>query len=139
MIEVSKDVTQAAEAALAEAQSFLTAERLEGASDKQRLIHEAFVSAIEKAIHAERQRDQWQDISTAPIGRQILVWEKMYGWLICCKSAFDQVWRMKTGGNYWMDVPASTEFVMWRPIPEGPSSKKHSEYTRLMGEERKGE
>lgn len=55
MSGIPEDVTQAAEAAIAEAQSFLTAERLEGASDKQRLIHDAFVSSIEKAIRSERE------------------------------------------------------------------------------------
>jgi hypothetical protein len=69
--------------------------------------------------------DRWQPIETAPAGQQMLVWEPLYGWLIAAK--FDDAWKLKSSGNFWMDCPSEVVFKKWARLdhPDTPPPSDH--------------
>lgn len=77
----------------------------------------AIQSALQMAI------DPWQPIETAPKAQQVLIYEPMYGCLLCAKTA-EGVWQIKSSGNFWRDLPESVVPSLWQTItpPTGEKS-----------------
>ena len=66
---------------------------------------------IERAILAERQRDQWQPIETIPLGEYVLIYRGAMG--VEVFHAEDEFWREA----FEFDTDEPTH---WHPLPAAP-------------------
>ncbi len=75
--------------------------------------------------------DGWHPIETAPLGDQVLVWERDYGWLLALKQHHDGVWTIKSSGNFYGEMPASVvaNLTHWRPLGDHPKRADADRYS----------
>lgn len=71
---------------------------------------------------------EWQPIDDeTPFAEQMLVWEPMYGWLLCVRSKFvTSGWEIKSSGNFYHELPASVVPVMWHKLPAPPAAQEQA-------------
>lgn len=124
--EIPEDVAIAAEQAF---EAILSeAYKEEGFSGHYRLIGKKARDVIAKAILAERQRSQWQDISTAPKdGTKMLMRGGVYhgfpfvGFWAPSPYAQDRPWETVIGrSNLYEHAPTH-----WMPLPAPPKGTDH--------------
>lgn len=67
---------------------------------------------------------EWLDISTAPVGDQVLVWEPDYGWLLALKHHL-YGWQLKSSGNFYGAMPREVfeKLQYWSSLPPPPHKK----------------